>query len=728
LLQAIGAFLTNFFQTPWMLLGLLAIAIPIIIEWLFRKRKRQVDLPTIRYLLRNKEQERIKRQDLLLLLLRMLALFLVALALAQPYVRHSLVGGGRQRTVVVLLDGTASSNQESGMTTAFGQAQRKAEKMIRDLPKDTTVAVGFLGDRVETVATPEVDTHTAAAKVHGLRASSGAAPMTEGLDWLEATLKELKRPGTEVYVFSDFQKRTWIDKDVPAPEIAKRINAIAEGNELYLIDVGGEVAYNYMVTSLQPEEWALSARMPVRFNVRIETTGQPPEEPTEEERPTVTFLVNGVKKDVRSIPPTTQPMTVSFDHMFPGAGEYLVEVVLTGDKHHVDNRRHYIAQIPEDLRVLILDETAGTPEQPNPAPASLFLARAIAPPLDAGMPKVSRFASRIIHPARIIYENLDAYVAVVLTGSDFLREDMVKKLEGYVSEGGALWLFLGPRVNLFQYNRLLYQDGKGLMPYRLARKVVLKDAAELGFETASHPAVPSVKNNPDAAVTGYVELDSASAVGDTRTVMALSDRTPMVAERRYRQGRVLLTAFSVGTDWTYLPARPEFSILVQEMLRSLVGNPDRGVNLEVGDRFRQPLFVSPQQLVLRYPDGKRVRVTPRERPGAEDSWLFEFDATNQQGVYKVDAVEEVLPRRRFVVNQSPAEGDLSRLGRDAFAGQFGSGRWTWIGPEVELPEFVAELHAETHFAPALLWILLAALSVETYLAARFGRRRGGATA
>ena len=46
-----------------MLIALLGAALPIIIEILFHRRKRQVQLPTIRYLLKSKEQEKVKKQD-----------------------------------------------------------------------------------------------------------------------------------------------------------------------------------------------------------------------------------------------------------------------------------------------------------------------------------------------------------------------------------------------------------------------------------------------------------------------------------------------------------------------------------------------------------------------------------------------------------------------------------------------------------------------------------------
>ena len=76
------------------------------------------------------------------------------------------------------------------------------------------------------------------------------------------------------------------------------------------------------------------------------------------------------------------------------------------------------------------------------------------------------------------------------------------------------------------------------------------------------------------------------------------------------------------------------------------------MNLDVGGRFEQPVYVSTQHLLLRHPDGRKERIVPRQREGREDSWLMSYDGTQQQGLYEfVDIASEVLPRLRFVVNQ-----------------------------------------------------------------------------
>jgi hypothetical protein len=734
----------SFFTNPWMLAAAVAVSLPIIIEWLFRRRKRQVELPTIRYLLRNKEQEKIKRQDRILLLLRMAGIGLLVLAITRPIIQHGLMGGARQRHVVVLLDGTASTSQQVGVTTSFGLAQKKAAAMIRELPKGTAVSVGLLGHRAEAVFEEEQDLHTAAGRVEALRAGSGAAPITDGLAWAAELLGRSKAGKPEVYIFSDFQKHTWVREGKITTEASRALGALADRSECFLVDTGGEPKFNYMLTELRPDDWLMSVGMPVRFRVQVELWGKPPEG----QAAAVTFLVDGDKKDVREVRVGDRPATLEFEHRFAVPGEHLVEAVLEGDEHRVDNRRMYLCSVPENVQVLVLDdsmvtEAPGAPAEGGPAagraPApgadrldlrSSYLTRAIAPPSRPGAERVSRFAAKVINCSQIDFENLENYAAVVLTEARDLSEPTAVKLENYVSDGGALWVFMGPQVNVYQYNKLLFKDGNGLLPSRLkagAAPPAGTEAPFIRFGESTHPALAQLtgSGNSDAKFLNYMDLEVKP---DTRVVLALSNGAPAVLEKSFGRGRALLVNSTAGVDWSYLPATIEFPILVQEMMRYLVGNPDAAVNLNVGDRFEEPVYVSTQHLLLKLPDGRKERLTPRAREGRANAWTAVFEGTRQQGRYEfVDASPEALPRLRFVVNQKPEEGDLSRFTRGDFAEAFGHAGARWIGQETPVEDFVAKLHSVTELAPAVLWMLILVLAVESFLAARFGRRRGGAS-
>ena len=723
----------SIFANPWMLLALLAVSLPWIIEWLFRRRRRQVDLPTIRFLLRTKEQENIRRQDRILLLLRMLGILLLVMALTRPQLRKGLVGGSRTRQIVFLLDGTGSMHQQTGVTTAFGLSQKRAAAIVRGVEGAATVTTVYLGTRAEPVMEEEADLHTAASRIESLRAGLGAAPISVGLQWISDYLDRTGRQDVEFYVFSDFQKQTWVPPGGQTAETSKLLRKMGSHGEVYLIDVGSEPTYNYIVTDLRPTEWALSTGMPVSFRAAIETRGEPPGEST-----TLTFLVDGVKKDVREVTPGTSPVAAEFAHSFAMPGEYLVEVVIEGDQHMVDNRRTYLCYVPDHFRVLILDESippagaigpAGAPPPSGPLDKeSIFLERAIQPPSHPGMDKVSRFTAKTIHPSALSFENLDDYRVIVLAPTSTLTEQFAARLENYANAGGSLWVFVGPEINAYDYNKFLYKENAGPLPCQIGgrTKAEEKKQPHLEFGQSPHAALHELSGSTgnDARFLGSYEMGLPEGA---KVVMTLSDRKPAVIEKEFGRGRVLLFNTTAGVRWTHLPATLEFPILVQGMLKYLVGNPDRDVNLLTGDRFSQRVFVSSQHLLLRLPNGQKERLAPLRKPGQKDAWQVAFDETDQQGVYEiVDVAEGVVPRTRFVVNHRADEGDLASLSSSDVRSAFGRTGYEWVRPEVPIDDLVAKLHSVTEMAPAFLWLLVIVFGAEAYLAGRFGRRRGKA--
>ena len=75
------------FGLPWMLLGLVAVAAPILAHLLRRQRLPRQTLPTIAFLHRihATRAARLRVVDMLLLLLRVLLVLIVVLVAAQPY-------------------------------------------------------------------------------------------------------------------------------------------------------------------------------------------------------------------------------------------------------------------------------------------------------------------------------------------------------------------------------------------------------------------------------------------------------------------------------------------------------------------------------------------------------------------------------------------------------------------------------------------------------------------
>lgn len=722
----------SFFVNPWMLAGLSAAALPFVIDWLFRRRRQTIALPTLRYLLKQKEQAKIKRQDRILLILRTVACALVALALTRPIIRSAAAAGAGKRQVIIVLDATASMNQQFGVSTAFGLAKKRAAEILRALPEGTGSTVALLTHEMRVIAEDNAELQALAAQVESLRPSEGAGHMSAALIWAKDLASKSDAASKDVYIFSDFQKYTWMRGTDETKRCAEAMRALTASCATFLVDVGGKQDFNYMVTLLAPRDPVLSTSMPVTFDATVELRGTPPADT----KPSLTLMLEGPldgggsgKPEKKGICSLNGAGTAAFDLRFPAPGEYLVSVEIEGDAYRIDNRRSFLCRVPENSKVLVLDESLEKEEADR---ASFFLERAIAPPVRPGFEPVSRFSVKLQHPARAAFENFAEFASIVIIPTSTLSEALASKLQQYVMDGGDVCFFAGPSINVYEYNKFLFKDGKGLLPCAWEPPVTKEESEQydLAFSGTKHPVVQTMAMNFQSTpikVRGFMPLKSGGNPAGVEELAQVTDSAhgkslPAIVERRFGRGRVIQFIINAEPSWSNLPASTEFVVLMQELLRHQIGQPDAASNLEVGQSFESVVKLSAQQLLLKGPDGLRARVTPRKAED-EDAWRMRFDETSRAGLYEIDTLPEAMPRRRFVVSMRNEEGDLERVDGEALAQALASREFHWQRPDVPIVETIAQRHSATELALFILAVLGAVLAAESFLAAKFGRRR-----
>src|SRR5215470_4036303 len=115
------------FLTPLFLIGLGALAIPVLVHLIQRERKRVVEFPSLMFVRRIPYQS-VRRRRIrhwALLMLRAAAIALIVAAFARPFLREhasTVVAASGAREVVILLDQSASM----GYGDHFARAQDAA--------------------------------------------------------------------------------------------------------------------------------------------------------------------------------------------------------------------------------------------------------------------------------------------------------------------------------------------------------------------------------------------------------------------------------------------------------------------------------------------------------------------------------------------------------------------------------------------------------------------------
>ena len=195
---------------PLALVGLAALAIPVLIHLIQREKKRVVEFPSLMFLRRIPYQSVRRRRirDVALLMMRLAALALIVLAFARPFFRTDSLAAATQngaRESVILVD--QSYSMEYG--NRWSKAQAAARGVIRAMkPGDraslvffstgANVAVRSAGDR------PRLESVLAAATT-----GPGATRYAPALKLAGSLLAESPLPQREIVLISDFQRRGW---------------------------------------------------------------------------------------------------------------------------------------------------------------------------------------------------------------------------------------------------------------------------------------------------------------------------------------------------------------------------------------------------------------------------------------------------------------------------------------------------------------------------------------
>ena len=170
------------FVTAWLAVaGLAAIAVPILIHLLLRRRRRQIDWGAMRLLMEagRRHKRRSRLEQILLLVTRCLILLLIGLALAEPIVAGlRSLGGGSRLVVLVVDDGLISGIGNTSGETDLESNVADARRVVDELEP---------GDRIALVSTayparlltdgPTVNHEAVIRELERLRPEAGATDL-----------------------------------------------------------------------------------------------------------------------------------------------------------------------------------------------------------------------------------------------------------------------------------------------------------------------------------------------------------------------------------------------------------------------------------------------------------------------------------------------------------------------------------------------------------------------
>lgn len=672
------------FLTPLFFLGATALAAPILVHLVRRTRARRVEFPTL-YFVRQVPQRTIRRrtlQNLLLLIIRCLAILLIVIAFTRPF----FSGGSSAKTktgagaTVVLVDTSLSMRRDQ----LFAEAQRRAESIIDDARNDEQIALMGFDKRYAVVNRFSTDKNRARLGVGSLTAGWEGTDYEQALRGAESLLADLKTNGAKrIAMISDFQATGWNQ--------ATATFKLANDIQLTTLDVSGNNPVpNVGVTNVEARGIVYGQKYLDNLAVHLANFSD-----SAVDHVAVAFQINDQTAEKRDVSLNGRDSKViEFTNFNLNDGPNRCAIEISINDFAPDNRFYFTLKREVPAKALIVESsTRGRSD-------SLHLQSALVS--DDDLPFVFTLkTSGSVDPASI-----PEYSLIILNDAGTVSPALADNLRKFVVNGGQLIVSTGPRTEVSSFNNAL----QTVMPATLTESVQTRagESAAISEVKFDHPIFEVFQQSG--------RLAAAHVIGYFRTQPALNavvlarfeDGSPALLEQRSGKGRVLLFTSSLGPSWNDLSLTPLYLPFVHQMVR-YAGSREVNSWYALGETFTVAKDNRGGVPAIDTPAGARLsenRLTPEgdllvtgREPGF---YRLRYSAAPDFAAVDIDGVE----------------GDFSKLDFGKFVAGVTGGAGNAESTEAERNLSNEEVEARQRVWWSLLLLALILLLIESFIARR----------
>ncbi|MAG54824.1 MAG: hypothetical protein CMJ83_00880 [Planctomycetes bacterium] len=747
------------FGVPAMLFWGGAASIPILIHLFTRQRYKKVPWAAMEFLLRafKKTRKRIRLEQLLLLLLRILAILLFVLALADPIMSPDFVPGlDQRRELVIMLDDSFSMGlKEPDGGTPFDRAKNLARKLLTGLQQERgdTVTIVTAGKPARLALKGVSDLETAMKTIEEVEVGAGATDYLGAFRATVAALDDLQK-GAEVLILSDLQKIGFS----PPSEGAAEGEAPPDVPQQLLSSLVSEMrARKAVVSVVAPKETNTDNLAIVRLEKRSKVvvtgtaavvTATVRNFGTRPQGGIVRLHVDGGSQpvDFRTVDviPAGGLHSVDFRHTFRTEGSHFVEARFLTDNLEADNRRALALEVRKKIKTLVVD---GDPSQEPGEQESFFFEAAMSPGGDNA--DENEFDVEVVQEIVFERRELKDVDLLVLMDVALISSRRADEIHRFVEEGGGLLVFLGNHAEKpATLNQRLWKGGSGVLPAKILGAAGEDALAVIPYNISrpdvDHPALayfsdPAIKPLLTVVPPIYRYFQTEIKADDPSVrILAWLDRPkatlakpdPFILEKTTGKGKTILIASSGGDpDWNDIHVFPTYLVLAREFGYYLTRREERLENLTVGQSYQRVLKSFVREVILSHDGGQISVLKPLALEGDRGHEL-KTGPLRKSGVYRLDLQRQPDQELQdpnpihVAVNVDPVESDLTRVDEGYISASF-PGDAIKVIHDIDQAE-----EASTAARDGRVWwwaLLLGAivLALETALAQIFGLRAKG---
>lgn len=526
------------FLNPFVLFGLLASSIPIIIHLINLRKQKKVEFSSLKFLkeLQNTKIRNIKLRQILLLILRTLLITFIVLAFARPTIQNSIPGfvSYANTNTGLIIDNSFSMDLSDLSGNRFRQTRNVFNNFINNLEDGDKLFVGGTNSKQYQNLELSSNKNELTTLFQNIKIETSDSKINELLSNSNLVFEENKELNSDIFIISDWQKN-FIDKiDTFKTNNFKQISFIKIGQEFN--------SKNLSIDSIKLITSIFQEKKPVELDVYISNHS---ESSSNNNLLTLKFNNNRVAQKTFNVD-ANKSSVISISGVPNSQGAIKAVMEIDNDDILQDNKFYFGFIIPSQPNVLLISDV-------NRSFTEIALRT-----------RNSDDNIRIINSKEFSAINLTEFNIIVNTSKDLSKNDL-SRLEKYIEQGGNALLFGSELTNQLEsfYNKIGFNDIK-LDSFK--NKIKFDRVEKL------HPLFSGMfqgDSDPKSIIESPEIQKLLSLNGGFPLIMA--NGKPFLNELEYGNGKVLYFAVSQNMKWSNFPLTGLFPALLNRSIIYLSG-------------------------------------------------------------------------------------------------------------------------------------------------------------
>jgi len=677
------------FLNPLFLFALLTVGIPLLIYLLNVRKPKKIRFSTLAFFdsLKSTALKRIRIKRWLLLAIRCLAIAALVIAASRPFMPPGFgwTGENEPKVIGILVDNSPTMDRVDSEGPYIEQARTIAGDLIEMAESDDRIVLDVTnGSSLNTPVLPKRGALTRTGDIETINAGNF---LKNRLYSMRDRLEDAREPNKIIYLITDGQRTQFSELLESEPDLISELN-------IQVLQLGNSETMNMGFENVE----LMSGNAGQDGNIRLRADVRNYSDQTARNQFINLYIDDELitqkpyQLDGRQSDEFFFDIPVSEERFIP------VELLLEGDELSFDNRFFAAIQLPEERRILVLEE------QDSGGNFNSYLN----PMLEVAGEENERLHIEFERAQDFQVSDLYRYNAIVLDGISDIPDYLSQALLDHVQDGAGLLLMPAADGNLQSYNRLLSFSGAGNYVDVHGSYGSFQTIDRMQEPVRGHPILDTIfdvsedeeirLNVPE--IFYYYGIES-SGTESGFTILSTRTGRPLLNEARAGSGRIVYSAIGSDPGWSNFPVKPFFAPLFFRTIDHLVRGESAELNVHyLGEPFSTFTSQNLESVVIQK-DGESIIPEVRQTfDGSEISysgtewtpgWMY-LETSEQNILYSVNqhAMEselnsldesdmiQVLNNHFANVQHSKIASDKAEMLAELEAASFGKEIWHWF--------------------------------------------------